>query len=109
MTAITFDGVTLKNPAPYDDGPEGIANATILENGKVSVQYSTEPIYAFAFECATDTLSDITSLTAKIGTKASLIIDGTTYTNCVIKGKINRIQDPPGWWIYVVKFVRHTA
>ena len=81
---ITFDSVELMNPAPFEIDRQVIINDTVLLSGKHSIQSTDETAISLTLKCQTDTLSDVTNLRAKIGTEASLVIDGTTYTKCHI-------------------------
>jgi len=72
------------------------------------VQTTTETGRRIKIECCTQTYSDVSNLVAKIGLKKTLIIDGTTYTNCVIKSWDRLEQDPSGNWWYAVTFVQET-
>ena len=111
MTTVTFDGVELKDVAPFDINLDVTTNVTVLLSGKRSVQTSTETGLMVAFECYTEDYSDITALIAKIGYKATLVIDGTSYTNCAIAGnpKPRITQRLPGKWWYSISFVRDTT
>ena len=51
----------------------------------------------------------ITALLAKIGLKATLVIDGVSYTNCAIRSWGRLEEGPPGTWWYEVTFVRDTT
>lgn len=109
---ISFDSVTLPTRSPIVSGRVG------------SLQQE------WTFECLTAILSDIDTLHAKCGrtkvttllngktsvqttgTVGSLVVDGTTYTNCSIVGPIEVREVPgsnKGLWIYTVKIVRNTS
>ena len=81
---ITFDGVELKNPEPFDIDRQVLINDTILLSGKHSIQGSSETAIETKIKCHTASISDVTNLRAKIGTEGSLVVDGTTYTKCHI-------------------------
>lgn len=108
-SVITFDGIELRDPAPFNLAPVVLTNEMTLLSGKTAVQTTTETGFRVKFECCTQTYSDVSSLLAKIGTKATLVIDGTSYTNCAIKSWDRLEQDPGGNWWYTVTFVRETA
>jgi len=106
---VTFDGVSLKPSAPFDLAPVVLTNETTLLSGKTAVQTTTETGFRVKFECCTQTYSDVSNLLAKIGQKKTLIIDGTSYTNCAIKSWDRLEQDPGSNWWYTVTFTRETA
>lgn len=109
MSSVTFDGVVLKRPSfpSFDRSP--ITNETVLVSGKRAVQASTELGFKVTFTCYTNQVSDISNLREKIGRPYTLVIDGTSYTNCYIKPpwKEGKIDDEN--WEYVVSFVRDTS
>lgn len=81
---ITFDSITLQNPEPFEIDRQVIINDAILLSGKHSIQGTTETAISCTIKCHTETASHVSDLRAKIGTEASLIVDGTTYTKCHI-------------------------
>ncbi len=105
---ITFDGVELRNPAPFSIAPVVLCNETTLLSGKTAVQTTTETGLRVRLECVTQEYTDVSNLLAKIGTKGTLIIDGNSYTNCVIKSWDRLEQRPIGTWWYSVTFTRDT-
>ncbi len=56
-------------------------------------------------------LSGHTAVTSPLGTKASLVLNGTTYTNCYIADLSNMEADGTqlGLWIFNIRFVRDTS
>lgn len=106
---ITFDGVELRNPAPFSIAPVVLCNETTLLSGKTAVQTTAETGLRVKFECCTQDYADVSALLAKIGQKKTLVIDGTAYTNCAIRSWDRLEQDPGGTWWYEVTFVRETA
>lgn len=106
--AITFDGVELKNPEPFDRDDDVITKETVLLSGKRSVQSTAEIGLHISFRCMSTAHTDVTNLRAKIGIKASLVIGSDTHTNCYISGFKER-EDPPGVWSYEVGFIRETV
>ena len=81
---ITFDGITLQNPEPFEIDRQPILNDTVLLSGKHSIQGSSETAISCTIRCSTETASHVSDLRAKIGTEGSLVVDGTTYTKCHI-------------------------
>lgn len=105
---ITFDGVELIDPQPFNKGYRVVIGTEELLSGKLAVQPSTETHLTIAFKCMTETYTDISGLFAKIGTKASLIIDGTPITNCYISS-FSEKEWFPNKWEYSVAFLQETA
>lgn len=106
---ITFNGVELKKPetdAQIDLGV--ICNETRLISGKVSVQSSPETGFRVSYTCHTENENDIDALAAKIGTEATLAIDGNEHTGCHING-FSKSTDGNGHWEYRVGFTQGTA
>lgn len=112
MTVITFDGVTLPDPAPLKPSED-------QENFEITI------------ECQTDDFDDVTEIIARAGkstaqpllsgktkiqttgTLGDLIISGFgssidgTYTNCAIMDgvKVEEVSGTGGtWWKYTVTF-----
>jgi hypothetical protein len=106
--SVTFDSVALKNPEPFDIDRQVLINETVLLSGKRSIQGSSETALYVTFSCHTDTYSDVTSLKAKIGTEASLVIDSTTYTKCHISSWSEK-QWAKDKWEYTVGFRQDTT
>ena len=106
--AVTFDSVTLTNPEPYEFDWDVRTNETVLLSGKRKIQSTSEIGLHIGFVCHTDTLSDVTNLRAKIGTKASLVTGSDTYTNCYIS-LFKQTELLPGVYEYTVEFRRETA
>lgn len=106
---ITFDGVELRNPAPFSLAPVVLCSETTLLSGKTAVQTTAETGLRVRLECVTQDYADVSALLAKIGTKATLIIDGVSYTNCAIRSWGRLEEGPPGTWWYEVTLVRETA
>jgi len=106
---IVFDGIELKNPAPFDLSPTVICNERVLLSGKTAVQTTTATGFRVKFECITRDYADISALLTRIGQKGTLVINGTAYTNCAIRSWDRLEQDPGGNWRYAVTFVRDTT
>ena len=106
--SVTFDGVALVNPEEYDLVTNIKVNEVTLLSGKNSVQTSSETYITVSFRCLTQTYSDVTNLQAKIGSKATLIMDEGTYNNCVITA-FSAIEIYPDVWEYNVSFTRDTS
>ena len=86
--------------------------------------------YEVELECATKTYSQYTAMAAlygptardrlltghtaassKVGTKATLVLNGVTWTNCFIAELTNAEADGSqlGLWLFRIKFVRDTS
>jgi len=110
--SVIFDNVTLTNPSPQ----------------KPKVTYTE--VFEIVFDCLTNSYTDITNIQAKAGiankntlvggkthiqttgTKGSLVIGSTTYTNCVIMEPI-QVEEVEGtgaaWWTYRISFAQDTS
>lgn len=106
--SVTFDGVTLKNPEPFELNHQIILADTVLLSGKHSIQGSSETAIEVTIKCHTDSIGDVTSLRAKIGTEGSLVVDSTTYTKCHISSW-NDIEWANGKWEYSATFKQDTT
>lgn len=106
--AITFDSIELKAPSPFIKVPVIQLGDTVLLSGKHSLQPSTETALNVAFSCFTDTYSDISNLFAKVGAIYSLVINSEAARTCSISSW-SEIEDPPGWWTYVIGFKEETV
>ena len=109
---VTFDAVPLVNPQMQDMYYRVLTGDVALLSGKQSVQSSTEIALTVKFICSTFTHADVINLRAKIGTKATLDIDGDTFS-CYINAKafIERRSWEKGTpkYEYEVEFIEHTA
>jgi hypothetical protein len=116
MTAlVTFDGKTVSTRRVTRQTAEGASNVTSFE---------------IEFECVTTDYSEITALEAlkgpirkarllcgrtkvlnPLGTSASLVVNGTTYTNCSIDTlTVNEAYGSQfGVWPYTIAFVKDTT
>lgn len=83
MSTATFDGVTLEEP-DVKRQPKPLLNKTRLVSGKIKLTPSTVVETSWQVSCICSN-AQYTTLLAKVGTIGSLVIDGTTYTNCGIK------------------------
>ena len=81
---VTFDSVTLKE-ARVTPQPKPRVNEAELVSGKTKLTVSTNVKNSWQISCITESAAEYTALLAKIATKASLVIDGTTNTNCAMK------------------------
>ena len=82
--SVTFDSVTLKE-ARVTPQPKPRVNEAELVSGKTKLTVSTNVKNSWQISCITESAAEYTALLAKIATKASLVIDGTTNTNCAMK------------------------
>ena len=80
----SFNNITLPN-ATYTGGDVEIQKSrTVLHDGRIAADIGLIPSNQKGFTCMSNSESVYTSLYNKIGVKASLIIDGKTYTKCYI-------------------------
>ena len=117
MTAVTFDSVPLKNPAP------------------LAITRDDDEIFQITFDCFTDDYGDIEDIQAECGraravkiwagvkiqttgTKGALVISGVnadiddTYNNCVIMEpiKVEEVEGTGGKvWRYRVVIAQETV
>lgn len=108
MTTVTFDGIELKNPEPFDIDPQVLIKDTVLLSGKHSIQSASETAIACVIKCHTDSISDVANLRAKIGTEGSLIDGSDTYTKCHISSW-KEVLWTKGKWEYTVGFKQDTT
>lgn len=80
---VTFDSHTVPNCRPIVETPTMEVKTTPLLDGSVSIQESGIVNTKWKFEMSSETRSDLTDLYLTVG-KKTLVIDGTTYSNCVI-------------------------
>ena len=106
---ITFDGVELKNPAPFDLNHNPVTKSKRLLSCKNSIQTSPETALSVTFKCSTEDHADIVNLRAKMGLKKTLSINGTDYTKCVITGKLREREWYMDSWDYEVDFEQDTT
>jgi len=109
---VSFDSVSLTNPQMQDMYYRVLTGEVTLLSGKQSVQSSSEIALTVKFICTTFVHADITDLRAKIGTKATLVIDAYSFS-CYINAKafVERWSwegDVPKYE-YEVEFIEHTA
>lgn len=82
--SVTFDSLTLKE-AHVTPQPKPRVNEAELVSGKTKLTVSTNVKNSWQISCITESSAEYTALLAKIATKASLVINGTTNTNCAMK------------------------
>lgn len=82
--SVTFDSLTL-NEAHVTPQPKPRVNEAELVSGKTKLTVSTNVKNSWQISCITESSAEYTALLAKITTKASLVVDGTTHTNCAMK------------------------
>lgn len=105
---VTFGSIELKNPSPFNKTPAIQLKDTVLLSGKHSIQSTVETALSVSFSCFTDTYSDISNLWAKVGAVFSLVIGSEVARNCYISSW-SEVEEPPGWWRYVVGFKEETV
>ena len=106
---VTFDSVEIPNASKISEEFPTLTKETTLLSGKISVQSSTEHGYGATFKgFGTEAQAD--ALLEKIGTKGSLIVNGATHGNCVIKGVPEKEEsDNPAWFFITLNFVQDTV
>jgi hypothetical protein len=107
----TFGGTELKNASKGNIRYPVKTTTTGLMSGKDYVQYAPAGMHGteVTVSCLGER-ADITALLSLVGSKQTLITDDQTFTNMIIQGEIEeRETDAPGWFEYIVHFVRHTA
>ena len=107
MANVTFDLIVLQNPSPYTPSYDVQTKETILLSGKRSVQSTAEVGYKITYSCFTQTYSNVTDLSAKIGLEKSLVDDFGTRNAYISAFSV--VEDPPGSWMYTVSFVADTV
>ena len=107
MAAVTFDLITLQKPSPYTPSYDVKVTETVLLTGKRSVQSTAEVGYKITYSCFTQTYSNVTDLSAKIGLEKSLVDDFGTRNAYISAFSV--VEDPPGSWMYTVSFVADTV
>ena len=106
--SVTFDSVALANPSESNVDIIVKTNEITLISGKNSVQTTDETYIKATFKCVTQNYTDVTSLIAKIGSKASLAIGSITYTDCAITA-FKVFEVIPNTWEYEVSFTQDTS
>lgn len=84
MTAVTFDGITLKEP-DVKPQPKPKVNETELVSGETKLTVSSIVKTSWQISCITESSTEYAALLAKCGVSGSLAIDGATKTKCAIK------------------------
>ena len=82
--SVTFDSVALKE-AHVTPQPKPRVNEAELVSGKTKLTVSENVKNSWQISCITESAAEYTALLAKIATKASLTINGTTHTKCAMK------------------------
>jgi hypothetical protein len=115
MVACTFDSTTVPSRQIISErmvGPSGTYEyeVKILCRTKTYSQY-TALAAKFGRTGKTTLLSGKTSVQSVGGTCGSLVLNGTTYTNCYIADLSNAEipQTNFGAWEFTITFVRHTV
>lgn len=112
MTVITFDGVTLPDPAPLKY-KKTATSFEITIDGVADDRTEIDLLIAKTSHAATALLLSGKTKVQNCGTKADLVVGSDTYTNCVIKGDV-QVEEvggtgPTPKWRYNVTFVQETA
>lgn len=82
--SVTFDSVALKH-AQVIPQPRPKVNETELVSGKTKITVSSNAKNTWQISCITESAAEYSTLLAKMVTKGSLVIDGSTNTNCAMK------------------------
>ena len=106
--AVTFAGVTLDSPSPYNKKHVVQLSDTVLLSGKHSIQTSTEHALDVSFVCFADSSANITSLLAKVGASGELVVGSDAGRVCYISS-LSEIEDPPNYWRYSISFAEETV
>ena len=111
MTVITFDGVTLPDPAPLKY-TETADSYEITIEGQADDRTEIDALIAKTNHAAKALLISGKTKIQNWGTKADLVVGSDTYTNCVIMGDV-KVEEvggtgPAPKWRYTVKFVQET-
>lgn len=105
--SVTFDSVTLKE-AHVTPQPKPRVNEAELVSGKTKLTVSENVKNSWLISCITESAAEYTALLAKIATKASLTINGTTHTNCAMKSWKEKELNPNVKEI-TIQFVQDTT
>ena len=105
--SVTFDSLTLKH-AKVTPQPKPRVNEAELVSGKTKLTVSENVKNSWLISCITESAAEYTALLAKIATKASLTINGTTHTNCAMKSWKEKELNPNVKEI-TIQFVQDTT
>lgn len=110
-TVITFDGITLPNPAPIRYTQTADTFEITIEGFDTS-RTTIDALIAKASRSAKSTLLSGKVKVQTLGTKGDLVIGSDTYTNCVIMDDV-KVEEVPGTgaspkWRYTIKFLQET-
>jgi threonine dehydrogenase-like Zn-dependent dehydrogenase len=106
---VTFSGTTVPIAQSEDFEPVLIVNETVVEDGKTSIQASTEYGRRYAFHCVgTSTQKD--ALLSLIGSAGTLVINGSSDSNYFIKaiGPFAKIP-MTNYFSFDIRFVKDTT
>ena len=111
MTTVTFDDAAVSVIREDEISVSWTLTDTTLLSGKTAIQASSETKFDRTFQCYTENYSEISALLGKIGRAGTLVIDGTTYTNCYIAPPFSykEVIKGSGKYTYTISFKRHTA
>ena len=112
MTVITFDGVTLPDPAPLKY-KETADSYEIKIDGFADDRTEIDALIAKTSHAAKGLLISGKTKIQNWGTKADLVVGSDTYTNCVIMGDV-QVEEVEGTgptpkWRYRVTFMQETT
>lgn len=112
MTVITFDGITLPDPAPLKY-KETADSYEITIEGVADNRVAIDALIAKTSHAGKGLLISGKTKIQNWGTKADLTIGSDTYTNCVIIGDV-QVEEiggtgPSPKWRYRLTFAQETA
>lgn len=108
MTTVTFDGLALKEPQVKRQ-PKPKVNESELVSGETKLTPSSTVKTSWQISFITESAAEYAAILAKIGVKGSLVIDGTTHTNCVIKSWGNEKEINPSTMELSLTFGQDTS
>lgn len=104
---VTFASVSLPHPL-IKPGTKVQTNSARLTSGKMKYQTSTSTDPSWKVTCLC-TSAERAAIIALIGTVGSLVIDGTTYTDCLIKSWDKDDEINPVTWQIGFTLVQDTS
>lgn len=108
---VTFGGYPVSVLQKKEVSVDAPFSETTLLSGETYIQASSTTKFARSYECYTEDFTEITALLGLIGTKQTLVINGTSYTNCYLKPPLayEELIEGSGKYTYTISFVRHSA
>lgn len=111
---VTFSGVTIKSAQVTDWQTIGAYSLNVTLRCRTGTFTDITSLQALQGHTSTERMMDgKTAIQAFGATKATLVINGTSYPNCYISEPLTWSEVPRSLpftdWEYVVKFVQETA